>query len=174
MFLILTGCTSQRMSTIVGGEYNESKNQTDYFVFPLGSVAIPGKWEKTKYNTVSKQQFFTNRDSIVVAIAFSRFDKYEFNGNGSKKGYDFIEAFYQWDSKYFVDSFGLERKVVEGDSIRNFIIYQIFGFAKGGTFDTFFLIGEKNGNVTNLSIMGTDKWTKEFKIKFLKGLYLKD
>jgi hypothetical protein len=172
--LILTGCASQRVSTIVGCDYDESKNQTDYFVLPFGSVSIPGKWEKTNYNNVSGQQFFTNSDSISIAIAFNRFDKYEFNAVGAKRGNDFAKAFYEWDSKFFVDSYGLQRNIIENDSINNYILYQIYGLKNGAKFDTYFLVGEKSGNVHNLSIMITDKWTKDQKITFLKGLYIKE
>jgi len=174
MILILTGCASQRVSTIVGCDYDESKNQTDYFVLPFGSVSIPGKWEKTNYNNVSGQQFFTNSDSIRIAIAFNRFDKYEFNAGGAKKGYDFVKAFYEWDSKFFVDSYGLQRNIIENDSINNYILYQIYGLTNGAKFDTYFLVGEKNGNVNNLSIMTTDKWTEDKKTDFLKRLYIKE
>ena len=174
MILILTGCASQRVSTIVGCDYDESKNQTDYFVLPYGSVSIPGKWEKSNYNSISGQQFFANTDSIKIAIAFNRFDKYEFNADGSKKGYDFVKAFYEWDSRFFVDSYGLKRRIIENDSINNYILYQIYGLANGATFDTYFLVGEKNSNVNSLSIMTTDKWTEYTKIEFLKGLYIKD
>ena len=174
MILILTGCASQRVSTIVGCDYDESKNQTDYFVLPFGSVSIPGKWEKTNYNNVSGQQFFTNKDSIRIAIAFNRFDKYEFNADGTKNGYEFVKAFYDWDSQFFVDSYGLQRRVLENDSIYNYILYQIYGLTNGAKFDTYFLVGEKNGNVNNLSIITTDKWTNDNKIDFLKRLYIKE
>lgn len=173
MILFLTGCASQRVSTIVGCDYDEAKNQTDYFVLPFGSVSIPGKWEKTNYNSVSGQQFFTNIDSIRIAIAFNRFDKYEFNSDGSKRGYEFVKAFYDWDSKFFVDSFGLQRRVLENDSIYNFIIYQIHGLTNGAVFNTYFLIGEKNGIVKNLSIT-TDKWAEDKKTEFLKELFDSD
>jgi hypothetical protein len=165
---------SQRVSTIVGCDYDESKNQTDYFIVPYGSVSIPGKWEKSNYNNVSGQQFFINKDSIRIAIAFNRFDKYEFNADGSKKGFEFVKAFYDWDSQFFVDSYGLQRRVLETDSINNFILYQIHGLTNGANFDTYFLVGEKNGNVNNLSIMTTDKWTEDKKVEFLKGLYIKN
>lgn len=174
MVLFLAGCANQRMSTIVGFNYDESKNQTDYFELPFGSVSIPGKWDKSNYNSVSGQQFFTNKDSISIAIAFNRFDKYEFNAGGEIKGYDFLEAFYEWDSKYFVDSFGLQRRVLENDSIRNYFLYQIYGFSRGVKVDTYFLIGENNGNVYSFSIMTNDKWSEERKIDFLKKLYLKE
>lgn len=174
MIIFLAGCSSQRVSTIEGCDYNESKNQTDYFVLPFGSVSIPGKWEKTNYNNISGQQFFRNNDSIRIAIAFNRFDKYEFNSDGSIKGYEFVKAFYEWDSKYFVDSYGLQRRVIENDSINCFIIYQIHGLINEAKFNTYYLIGDKNGNVNNLSISITEKWTEGEKIEFLKKLYLKD
>ena len=106
------------------------KNQTDYFVIPYGNVSIPGEWKKLKYNSQSRQQFFTNNDSIEIVISFSGYDKYEFNENGSKKGYDFVTAFYEWDSKYFVDSYGLNRRLVISDSINNYVLYQIYGSNK--------------------------------------------
>jgi len=173
--LIITSCATQRVSTVVGFNYDENKNQTDYFVLPYGSVSLPGKWEKTHYNSISMQQFFINSDSIEVAIAFNRFDKYEFNSDGSKKEMDFVEAFYEWDSKYFVDSYGLHRKLIEKDSINKYILYKIYGRANnGGEFDTYFLIGEKNGNASNLSIIITDKWTENEKGEFLKKLFVKN
>lgn len=168
----LISCATQRVSTIVGGEYNKSKNETDYFVFPYGSVTLPGKWEKTNYNTVSKQQFFKNKDFIIIAIAFSRYNKYEFNKKGSLTGYNFVKTFYEWDSKYFIDSHGLKREPLENDSINNYVVYRIYGQIEKGKFDTYFLIGEKNGNISNFSLSDIDKWTKNEKIVFLKNLFL--
>lgn len=34
------------------------------------------------------------------------------------------------------------------------------------------IFGEKNGFVSNFSIMDTDKWAEKYKIDFLKGLFL--
>jgi len=172
MTILLTNCATQRTSTIVGGDYNEPKNETDYFVVPYGSVTLPGKWEQTNYNTISRQQFFRNQDSVIIAIAFGRFDNLEFNMNGSQTGYNFVKAYYEWDSKYFVDSYGLKRQPLESDSTNNFMVYKIFGQIEGGEFDTYFLIGEKNGNVSNFSVSVTDKWTESEKIRFLKNLFL--
>jgi len=168
----MTNCATQRTSTLVGGEYNQTKNETDYFVLPFGSVTLPGKWEKTNYNTISRQQFFRNQDSVIIAIAFGRFDKYEFNMNGLQTGYNFVKAYYEWDSKYFVDSHGLKRQNIESDSTNNFMVYRIFGQIEKGEFDTYFLIGEKDGNISNFSISDTDKWTESEKINFLKSLFL--
>ncbi len=171
--MLLTSCATQKYSSsIIGGEYNETKNITDYFVLPYGSVSIPGKWNKTNYNSVSKQQFFTNKDSINLAIAFGRYDKYEFNMNGNYLGYEFVKEFYEWDSKYFVDSYNLKRQVLINDSVNCFMIYRIFGKIEKGNFNTYFLIGEKNGNSSNFSISSTEKWTENEKIDFLKNLFL--
>jgi len=172
VIILLTGCATQKTSTIVGGEYIKTKDETEYFVFPYGSVVIPGKWEKTNYNTTSRQQFFTNQDSIIIAIAFSRFNKYEFNGDGSQKGYNFVKAYYEWDSQYFIDSHGLKRLSLVSDSANTFMIYRIYGQTEKGKLDTYFLIGEKNGNISNYSISSADKWRDGEKINFLKKLFL--
>ena len=172
--VFMTNCATQQISTIVGGEYNVKKNETDYFVVPYGSVTIPEKWEKTNYNSISRQQFFRNQDSIIIAIAFGRFNKYEFNKDGSKTGYNFVKAYYEWDSKYFVESHGLKRQPIESDSTKNFMVYRIFGQVENGELDTYFLIGEKGGNISNFSISKTDKWTESEKIVFLKNLYVKN
>ena len=172
LIFALSSCTSQKVSSIVGSNYDETKNETHYFVLPYGSAVFSGKWEKGNYNTISKQQFFTNEDSINMAIAFGRFDNYEFNSDGSKVGYDFVKSFYEWDSKYFVDSHNLNRECIENDSINNYILYRIFGDIEKGRFDTHFLIGEKNGNTSNFSISNNDNWTANKKIEFLRKLFL--
>lgn len=169
---ILVGCTSQKINLITGSDYDESKNQTEYFQLPFGSVTLPGKWERTKYNSISGQQFFIDKDSVSIAIAFNRYDKYEFNADGAKKGFEFVKAYYEWDSKYFVDSHGLKRKEIEKDSVKKYMIYEIFGETEKSKIDTYFLIGENNGNTSNFSISVTDKWTKNEKIGFLKNLFL--
>ncbi len=164
-----TSCATQKYNnTIVGVDYNKKKNITNYFVIPYGNVSLPGKWDKTKYNPKSKQQFFKNKDNISISISFARYDKYEFNANGSLKGYEFIKNFYEWDSKYFVDTYKLQREIILEDSIKNFIIYKIFG----ENVNTYFLIGNKNGNISNFNISRTDEWDENKKINFLKNLFL--
>lgn len=172
VIILLTSCATQRTSTIVGGEYNMSKDKTEYFVLPYGSVVIPGKWEKSHYNTTSRQQFFKNQDSVCIAISFSRFNKYEFNKDGSLREYNFVKAYYDWDSQYFIDSHGFKRLPLVCDSTNKYMIYRIYGQIEKGNFDTYFLIGEKNGNISNYSISSTDKWTEVEKLNFLINLFL--
>lgn len=170
--ITLTSCAPQRVSTIVGGEYDKTKNKTDYFVLPFGSVSIPGKWAKTKYNEVSNQQFFKNDENVTIAIAFTPIDSYEFNTDKSKKGYAFTKAFYEWDSDYFQKTHHLNQENIESNEKQNYIIWRTFGQYNNIEFDTYFLFGEKNGYANNFSITQTDKWTKEQKINALKEMYL--
>lgn len=171
LFAIATiiGCTSQQyMSTIEGGEYDVKKDATDYFVLPLGQISLPGKWEKCGYNKEAHQQFFKNQDSVIVSASFSPTSRYEFNKDGTLKGLDFLLAFYEWESEYF-KSKGFECQMIETNDDSQYILYRIYG----DTADTYFLVGIKGeGNVTNLSVNITDKWTKEEKILFLKNLFL--
>lgn len=160
------GNTTQ--STIVGGEYKADKNITEYFVLPYGNVSLPGKWEKWQYDSNSRQQFFKNEDSVIVAISFGPVNRYEFNRDGTLRGYDFVKAYYDWESDYFV-KLGLQAKMVESDQQNNYIICRFWG----EKFDTYFLFGERNSNACNYSIHSAKKWTEDEKVQFLKGLYLK-
>ena len=169
--VLVSSCMSlgnATQSTIVGGEYKADKNITEYFVMPYGEVSLPGKWEKGKYVSSARQQFFKNEDSVTIAISFGPANKYEFNRNGSLKGYDFVKAYYDWESDYFVKS-GFETKIIETDQPNSYIIWRLWG----QKYDTYFLFGERDGRVCNYSVNITDKWTEDEKIKFLKGIYIK-
>lgn len=170
---LLGGCSSSRyMYTIVGGEYDEKKDVTDYFVLPLGQVALPGKWKKTSYNQTSRQQFFKNQDSISVAIAFGLVNKFEFNGDGSLKGFDFVEAFYKWDADYF-ESQGIKSQILESDKTKNYMIYRLYGKYNDENIDNYYIVRAKdNGSYSSYGLNNADKWTENEKIKFLKNLLL--
>lgn len=164
---LMTGCVSSRITTIVGGDYDAKKNVTEYYVLPFGQVSLPGKWEKCGYVKSGRQQFFMNQDSVKVAVAFGRTEYFEWNQDGKLKGMDFLSAFYKWESEYFKSN-GYEAMIIETDTASQYIIYRIYS----ETANTYFLVGVKsNGNVSNLSINYTDKWTEEEKISFLKNLY---
>ena len=169
--VLVSSCMSlgnAAQSTIVGGEYKADKNITEYFVMPYGEVSLPGKWEKWQYVSNARQQFFKNADSVTIAISFGPANKYEFNKNGSLKGYDFVKAYYDWESDYFVKS-GYEAKIIESAQSNSYIIWRLWG----QELDTYFLFGERGGRVSNFSVHITDKWTEEEKVKFLKSIYLK-
>lgn len=169
--IICIGCSSQQLSTVNSAKYNEQKNRTDYFVLPFGSTSIPGKWTKTKYNEVSHQQFFKNKDSVSIAIAFTPVNKYEFNTKNPKKGFEFVNAFYEWDSEYFVTKHKLQREKIESNELQKYIIWRLLGKLDNANYDTYFLFGEKNGYANNFSVSTTNKWSSEEKVKFLKEMY---
>ena len=169
--IITTSCVAPKAtSTIVSCNYNEKKNQTEYMVFPYGSVSIPGKWKQGNYNQIAKQQFFKNSEDVSIAISFGSCEKYEFNHDNALKGFDFVQTFYEWDSEYFVNTYGFSKEMIETDSISNYIIWRIYGDYNNTSCDTYFLFGEKKGIANNFSITETDKWTTEQKIIFLKQL----
>ena len=87
---------------------------------------------------------------------------------GLLKEYDFVKAYYDWESDYFV-KLGYEAKIIETDQSNNYIIWRLWG----QKYDTYFLFGEREGRVSNFSVHITDKWTEEEKVKFLKSIYLK-
>jgi hypothetical protein len=63
--------------------------------------------------------------------------------------------------------------VIEVDEINHFLIYKLSGkIAEGNNFETYFLAGEKNGNLSVFSINKAKKWDNQTKIDFLKDLFL--
>jgi hypothetical protein len=64
-------------------------------------------------------------------------------------------------------------KIIEQDSINNFIIWWLGGELNDDKIDNYFLFGERNSYVSNFSILTTDKWTEKEKIVFLKNIFLK-
>jgi hypothetical protein len=153
----------------VSCDYNEKENKTEYMVFPYGQVAIPGKWERTNYNQVARQQFFVNTDSVTISITFGTYNKYEFNQDGSKEGFSFLQAFYEWESAYF-KTYNLNTETVETDN-NSFIVWRVFGNYKNTEWDTYFLTGERKGFVKNFAVMKTKKWTTGQKVDCLKKMH---
>ena len=174
VILFLSSCATHKVSTLVGYDYDAKSNKTDYFILPYGSISIPGKWEKSNYNSISRQQFFKNEDSVTIAIAFGPCNKFEFNADNPKVGYEFVKAYYEWDSQYFVGKLGLGRKIIESDSLNSYLIWNLFGASNDLKVDTYFLFSDNNCYVKSFSVLETDKWTASQKVEFLKNLYRKE
>ena len=176
VILFLTNCAVQKTvsgrQTLESINYHEEENKTDYSVFPYGKASIPGKWGKTSYNNVSKQQIFANKDSVPLAISFNPCNKFEFNYNGTKKGFEFLKAFYNWEKEYFVKTVGLQEKLIEVDSTKNYIIFSVTGSSQSDKIDNVYLFGENNCYVSNFAIFETSEWNEEQKVDFLKKMYL--
>lgn len=174
LIFILASCITQSTSTIVGGEYDAHKNRTDYFVIPYGSVSIPDKWDKVGYNKISHQQYFRSKDSVLISVAFGPYNKYEFNTKGIYTGYNFVKAYYAWDSSYFKNKLGLLSEIIEKDSVNNYLIYRTFGDIPQGKYDTFFLLKEQKGCISLFTITATNKWTEQQKLVFLRQFAIKN
>ena len=167
--IYLIGCASHRVNTLESTKYDQQKNQTEYLLFPFGSVILPGKWEKTRYNTVSLQQFFTNQDSVELSIALNDYTKFEFNQDGSKKGFDFLNAYYEWETNYRKSLNGLNSRIIESDKQKNYMIFQLFGQNKENNINVFYLI-KMPKNILNTISISSAKWDDDKKISFLRGL----
>lgn len=167
---VVTSCSSNRASYIKSSVYDQKEEVTTYTLSPLGTVKIPGQWEQTSYNASSKQQFFANSDhSATIALTFAPCTSYEFNKEGTLKGFDFTKAFYEWDSSYMKKAFNAEVAVLEEDGSDNYIVWQVDLKEEG--IKHYFLFGEKNGVVRNFSVIKSN-WTKSDVVVFLKELYL--
>ena len=167
---LFASCSSTKStSVIVGGDYDATKDVTTYMVFPYGDVELPGKWDKSQYSQSSHQQFFINQDSVIVAVSFAPYNKYEFNFDGALKGADFLLAYHKWEADFFQEQ-GLECPLIEMDSTNNYIIYKISGTYSDTVIDSFYLIRESKGAVSSYSIQRTDKWSDDKRLEFLKSL----
>lgn len=167
----LSGCTTHTTNVLTGCQYDEEKDQTDYFVLPYGQVSIPGKWQQAGFNSTSRQQFFKNEEGITLTVSFVYIGKYEFNKDRSKQGFEFVKSNYEWESVFFKETYGLQSEMIEQDSVHNYIVWRLYGEYGNSSWDTYFLFGIRDGIADNFSVMKTDKWKREQNIVFLKELY---
>lgn len=165
---ILSSCASSYQSTIVGGDYDKNKNITIYFVLPLGSVELPGEWTKKNYLASSHQQYFLNKDSTLISIAFLSADKFSFY-KPELKGFELIDAYYNWESEYFKEAFKYEIEKLEENKDKQYIIWRVFS----DNSDNVFFFGNKNEIVNSYSIQVT-KMSKTESVDFLKKLFVKE
>ncbi|MCD4819612.1 MAG: hypothetical protein K8S23_13065 [Candidatus Cloacimonetes bacterium] len=124
---IVASCATNKTCTIVGYDYDDKTDKTDYFVVPYGTVSIPGKWNKSNYNSSSRQQFFNNTDSVTISLSLDSCNEFEFNANKTITGFEFVKSYYEWDSQFFIENFGLINKLLEQDPEKNYIIWRLQG-----------------------------------------------
>lgn len=109
--LFLSSCGSTRHTSIlIGDSYDETTDKSTMIFVPNGNVEIPGKWTRTTYNQVSRQQFFVNSDSASIAIAKNSKGKYPFYVE-TKSDFELVTDFYKWDSEYWAEQ-GLKGKKI--------------------------------------------------------------
>lgn len=172
---ILCSCASYNKTTsvIIGSKYDEETNLTNCFIIPYGSVFLKGEWQKWKYVENSHQQFFINSDSIYISIKISPINKnFEFNQDGSKTGFNFVKAYYEWDTDYILSQIqNLNRETIETDTTNRILIYRLFKKDDIHDINNYFLAAEKNGNFILLTESDKDIWSRDYKIQFLKDIY---
>jgi hypothetical protein len=168
-FLVLTliSCNTTQTSMIVADNYDIKQNQTTLTLLPYGNIVFPNKWNKTSYNNVSKQHFFTNNDSTTIAVAKSPREKYPFY-KSSQTDKEFVSEFVKWDAEYWKNQ-GLTVKTISDKSDNGFIVWQVTDEKKKKV-NTIFIFGSKNNFAYNFS--GTSqKWTDDNIQQFLTKLY---
>lgn len=104
-------------------------------------------------------------------MAIGSIKAFEFNVDGSKKGMNFLDAFYKWEADYFTEKFKLSTQIIERNTDFNFILFLLKGDLKDTHFETYFLFGEHNGSSYNLSIPIPSKWDSNTKMEFLKNSF---
>ncbi|BDC99475.1 hypothetical protein [Persicobacter psychrovividus] len=155
-------CSTTKTSVIVADSYDKSTNITTLSLLPYGSIEIPGQWTKTRYNEVSRQHFFVDKDSTSIAITKNPQEKYPFY-HDSISDKEFAMKFFEWE-KDFYEKHGYE--IQESSKSNNFVIWT----ASGNNANTIFLYGAKNKYAYNFSVF-SDNWAEEERVNFLKNIF---
>ena len=140
-------------------------------VFPFGTVNLNGKWEEVGFNKVSKQKTFRNIDSTEILVCINDCKNYEFNSDRKATNDKFMERFYNWEKEYFEQNPNLKVSILEQDTTKKYLIYNIKGNIKEINVNTIILISESNCNVKTLSITKTGNIKNENAIKLIKQTY---
>ncbi len=147
---------------IVADSYDQDKNVTTLTLLPYGNIDIPGQWTKTKYNEVSRQHFFLDKDSTSIAVTKNPQEKYPFYTD-SLTDKEFAIKFFKWEKDFYEkQGFQIDEKT-SGD---NFVIWT----ANRNDANTILLYGAKDDFAYNFAVF-TDNWTEEKRIEFLTGLF---
>lgn len=164
LILLFVSCgTTKQTSILHGDSYDETTGKTTYILVPYGNVEIKGKWKRTNYNQISRQQFFTNNDSATIAIAKNYKEKYPFYSE-NKQDFELVNDFYKWDSEYYSKQ-GYKVEILEENKIENYIIWQITSEKA----DNVFLFGLQNNLIINYMV--SSNWKIKEKLDFLSDMY---
>ncbi len=108
-------------------------------------------------------------EARFTAFSPSGYTKFEFNQDGSKKGFDFLNAYYEWETNYRKSLNGLNSRIIESDKQKNYMVFQLFGQYKENNINVFYLI-KMPKNILNTISISSAKWDDDKKISFLRGL----
>lgn len=168
-FGLLNACTAPKyVSTIESHNYEEKTDRTLYSKLPLGTMSLPGKWIKVRYNDVSGQNGFTNADTVSAALAINEASSYPFYKRTMTSN-QFVMAMYEWDSKYHATRTQAQTPMLKLDTTNHFLIWQISANNQY-KIDNYYLFGCENGIVFSVFV-DTKKWDPEKKMNFLETVY---
>ncbi|MDR6300131.1 hypothetical protein [Mesonia maritima] len=159
---LIISCSTTKTSSIITENYNKEQDVTTLTLIPSGNILIPGQWTKTKFNELSKQHFFTNKESHSIAVAKNPQKTYPFYSENTSNE-KFVRSFFKWEKEYY-EKQGF--KINEKESGDNYVIWT----AKANNVNTIFLYGAKNNFAYNFSIL-TDDLSESKRVKFLKELF---
>ena len=159
---LTVSCSTTKTSMIVTDSFDQNKNVTTLTLLPYGNIDIPGQWTKTKYNEISRQHFFSDKDSTTIAVTKNPQEKYPFYTETLTDA-EFARKFFEWEKAHY-EKQGFE--IIEKYSSNNFIVWT----ANGNNANTIFLYGAKNKYAYNFAVF-TDNWTEEKRTEFLKNLF---
>lgn len=157
-------CKTTYTSMIISDNYDAKTNKTTLALLPYGEIDIPGHWKKTKYLETSKQHFFEDYDSTIIAVAKAPQQEYSFYSE-SMSNLTFAEAFFLWDSEFYKEN-GYKPEVVNTDIKGDFVIWKVVD----RNTNAFLLYGGKAGFAYNFGIF-SDNWPDVEKINFLIELF---
>lgn len=164
---LLVACNANKSVSIIVSDVYDSKNDiTTFSKLPFGSCKLPGKWTKSSYNETSKQYFFKNKDTVSVAISINRNRQYPFYKENLKNN-EFINLFYEWDSKFLADKNDGVRTIVNVDTLDSSILWRL---SYSNEVNYYFIYGTENDKALTINVV-TNKWSDSEKEDFLKKVY---
>lgn len=128
-------------------------------------IKLPGDWKVKQVLQGSKQVFFTNEDSSIVAVSIftaARLPVYKATQSDFESAY----AYYEWDSQYMKDDQKMEVKKITENKDKAFVIWN----AKDANNDNYHLFARHKELLYNVmvydNLMPLDK-----KLALLEMLY---
>lgn len=136
------------------------------------SFRLPGKWKEIGYRKESDQHSLLN-ENIRVNIGISARDPkpFEFYHNGLD-GYDLVNAYYDWDSKYWSTGQNVTIDKIVADTLNKIIIWSLLT-PQG---ENVLLFGLKSGKLISVSLNNSDekkKMSRQTAVRFLKDIMVK-
>lgn len=150
---------------LISDNYDVKTNITTLALIPYGQINIPGHWKKTKYLEISKQHFFQDIDSTIIAVAKAPQENYSFYSE-IMSGEEFAEAFFQWDSAFYSEN-GYQPDRVITEIKGDFVIWKVID----KNVNAFLVYGGKDDFAYNFGVF-SDNWPDEQKINFLIELFV--